>query len=474
MNARATEHEMAGVAQLRVPPSAIDSETSLLGALLLDNRGWDVIGDIVTEADFYRHEHKLIFTAIAALINASKPADVVTVYEQLGGTGKAEDVGGLGYLQQLAQYVPSVGNMRRYAETVREMAMRRLLIAASDEVATAAFNRSQPFEELFDQATSRITQLFEDGAKGEEWGGMDGSLTEFLNRIQSQADGTAVRDFFPTGLADLDERLDGGMRPGELIVLGARPSMGKSALGLTIAVNVAVAERKAVGFISMEMPRAQLVNRMMSLVSHIHLSRLKRAERLRDTDWPSITEGVEKLRQTPVFISDASNLNINQVRARARGLRRRQGSLACMVVDYLGLMAGTDPKMPRVYQLEEITKGLKSLAKELQIPIILLCQVKRGVEERVDQMPLMSDLRDSGSIEQDADVVMFVHREAKAKHNLGPEWKNHAKLSIAKVRDGEPGLLDLWYVGENTHFTNWPSDQELPTSPARVKKGTSL
>lgn len=474
MNAPLSPEEQHHLATLRLPPQSLESESSILGGLLLDNRNWDVVGDILTEADFYRHEHRAIFSAIAALINATKPADVITVYERLDAAGEADRVGGLTYLHQLAQFLPTGAAMRRYAEIVRENAMRRTMIAAADEISGLAFDREVPFVEMYDRATSRVTQLFDGKTAADDWGDIEEGVVEFLGRIQAQADGTAQRDFIPTGLKDLDERMDGGMRPGELIVIGARPSMGKSALGLTVAVNVAHSERKPVGFISMEMPRQQLVNRMMSLVSHIHLSRIKRAERLRDTDWPSITEGVEKLRQTPVYISDASNLNINQVRGRARALRRRQGALACMVVDYLGLMAGTDPKMPRTYQLEEVTKGLKSLAKELAVPIILLCQVKRTVEERVDQMPILSDLRDSGSIEQDADVVIFVHREYKAKPNLSDEWKYHAKVSVAKLRDGEPGLLDLMYVGENTHFMDWPTDVPLPTSAARVKKGGEL
>lgn len=474
MNAPLSASERDRIAELRTPPQSSETEASILGGLLLDNRTWDLIGDTLVASDFYRHEHRVIFAAISALINATKPADVVTVYERLDAAGTADQVGGLAYLNQLAQFVPTAASMRRYAETVREHAMRRTMIAAADEIAGLAFDREVPFAEMYDRATSRVTQLFDGRATGDDWSNIDDSVVELLDRMQAQADGTARRDFIPTGLALLDERLDGGMRPGELIVIGARPGMGKSAFGLTVAVNVAHSERKPVGFLSMEMPRAQVINRMMSLVSHIHLSRIKRAERLREADWPSVNEGAEKLRQTPVYISDAGSLNINQVRGRARSLRRRRGALACMVVDYLGLMAGTDPKMPRVYQLEEVTKGLKSLAKELAVPIILLCQVKRTVEERVDQMPILSDLRDSGSIEQDADVVIFVHREYKAKPNLTDEWRNHARVSVAKVRDGEPGSLDLMYVGENTRFMNWPTDQALPTSAVRLKKGGDL
>lgn len=307
-------------------------------------------------------------------------------------------------------------------------------------------------------------------AAADEWEGMDTGMVELLDRITDAAEGTSKPDFIPTGMKDLDERLDGGMRPGELIVVGARPSMGKTALALSIGVNVALEQGLVVGMFSMEMPKAQVMNRAMSLVSRIHLSRIKRPERLKDYDWPSITKAVETLRQINFQVSDRSGVSINQLRARARGLRRKHGKLGCLIVDYLGLMDGTDPKMPRVYQLEEVTKGLKSLAKELACPILLLAQVNRKVEERPDQMPILADLRDSGSIEQDADIVIFVHRPIKAKPDLGDEWKYYAKASVAKSRDGEPGYLDLMYVGENTHFMDWPEGTPVPISQVRVAR----
>lgn len=474
MNARADDFLLAGsdVAQLRVPPHSIEAESSVLGALLLDNTAWDRVGDLLLDSDFYRHEHKLIYAAIGSLANASKPADVVTVFAQLQRMGKDMEMGGMVYLNQLAQYTPSPGNLRRYAEIVRERAVLRKLISAADEIATDAFNtQGKGVDAVLDAAMQKVMAISPD-ASSEEWEGMEQGMVELLDRIQTAADGTAEPDFIPTGLRDLDELLDGGMRPGELWVLGARPSMGKSALALSIGVHVALHQGLAVGMFSMEMPKAQVMNRAMSLVSHIHLSRIKRAERLKDHDWPAITKAVETLRQVNFQVSDRSGVNINQLRARARGLRRRHGKLGCLIVDYLGLMDGTDPKMPRVYQLEEVTKGLKALAKELGTPILLLAQVNRKVEERPDQMPILADLRDSGSIEQDADIVVFVHRPIKAKPDLSPEWKYYAKVSVAKARDAEPGYLDLMYVGENTRFMDWPSDTPIPTSQVRVARAS--
>ena len=474
MNARVPEaaitfddHE---VAQLRVPPHSIEAESSVIGSLLLDNGAWDRVADLVSESDFYRHEHKLIYGAIASLVNASKPADVLTVHDHLQSIGKSTEAGGLAYLNASAQFVLSAGNIRRYAEIVRERSILRQLISAADQIANGAFNTGgKPVANLLDEAVQRVMGITPD-ASGDDWEGTDVGMVRLLDRINDQASGEAEPDFIPTGLKALDDRLDGGMRGGELIVIGARPSMGKSALALSIGIHVALNEGLCVGMFSMEMPKAQVHNRAMSLVSHIHLSRIKRGERLKDYDWPAITSAVEKLRNINFHVSDRTGLNINQLRSRARALRRRHGRLGCLIVDYLGLMDGTDPKMPRVYQLEEVTKGLKSLAKELDVPILLLAQVNRKVEERPDQMPILADLRDSGSIEQDADIVLFVHRPIKAKPDLAGEWKYYAKAVIAKTRDGEPGFIDLMYVGENTRFLDWPDETPIPTSQVRMGK----
>lgn len=462
------------VAQLRIPPHSIEAESSVLGGLLLDNQAWDRVGDLLTDGDFYRYEHKLIFAAIGGLINGSREADVITVYNELEKRGKAEEVGGLVYLNSLAQFVSSASNVRRYAEIVRERSILRQLVSASDEIATAAFNPgNKTVENILDQAQQRIVTIGDAETNGrDDWHDIDHGVVRVLDRIQEFADGGGTPDFTPTGLKDLDERLDGGMRAGELIVIGARPSMGKSALGMSIGVHVALNQGLPVGLFSMEMPAMQMHNRLMSLVGQIHLSRIKRPERLRDHDWPSITEAVEKLRRAVFDINDQSGLTIAQLRAKARALRRRRGKLGCLIVDYLSLMAGTDARAPRAMQLAEITMGIKGLAKELETPILLLQQVSRKAEERTDSMPILSDLKDSGSIEQDADIVVFIHRPIKDTPDLSDEWKYYAKCSVAKVRDGEPGYLDLMYVGENTHFMDWPESMAVPKDKTRMARGT--
>lgn len=470
MNDRVDESHLAPVVLW-----SAESEAAVLGALLLDNGIWEKVGDVLVDADFYRHEHKVTFGVIAALINANAPADVFTVFDQMKRLRK-DDLVGLQTLNEMAQYMPSASSVRQYALIVRDLSLRRRLMGASTQIHELACQRTVGFEETLDQASALLTVLCDTG-KTDEWQSMDTGLVHLLDRINAQAEGTAIDDFTATGLIDLDARLDGGPRDGELVVIGARPGMGKSALALSMGVHMAMESGKAVGMFSMEMPKSQVVSRAMSLQSRIHLSRIKRGERLKDYDWPAITEAVDRLRQVNFQVNDRSGLNINQVRASARGLRRRHGKLACLIVDYLGLMAGTDPKMPRVYQIEEITKGLKSLAKELGCPIFLLCQLNRKVEERLDQMPVLSDLRDSGSVEQDADIVIFVHRPFKANPNLADEWKYYAKASVAKLRDGEPGYVDLMYIGENTRFQNWPAETPIPTSQVRTgraSKGADL
>lgn len=452
---------------LRVPPHSAEAESALLGGLLLNNAHWDRISDLVVEADFYRHAHRLVFASLGSLINACKPADVVTVYEHLAAQGKAEDAGGLAYLNALAQMSHSAGAMRAYAETVRDRALARRLIAAADEIASSGFSdQNTPITQRIDDAQAKILGLARVQDR-DDWQDVDAGMAAMLDRLQD----TETADFIPTGLAELDQRLDGGLRGGELMVVGARPSMGKSALALTIARHVALIEGLPVGLFSMEMPKAQLWNRLIALTASVHLSNIKRPERLRDGDWTRITEAVDRLRLCALSISDQTGLTIGQVRSKARALHRRHGRLGLLVVDYLGLMNGTDPKISRAYQLEEATKGLKELAKELGCPVLLLVQLSRKVEERTDQMPMLSDIRDAGSVEQDADIVLFLHRPIKANPSLGPEWQDYAKCSLAKARDGETGLFPLAYYGKYTHFANWPQEQPVPSTGGKTSRG---
>lgn len=453
---------------LRIPPHSIEAETSVLGGLLLDNRAWDRVGDVLIEKDFYRHEHQLIFSTARELLTANRPVDVVTVFERLESVGKAGEIGGMVYLNALAQYVPSATNISRYAEIVRERSLLRQMVAAGDEIATAAFNtEGKAVEALIDQAQQKIFSLGDSRSTAQDdWQAAEEGVVEFFDNLQRQLDGHD-EGVISTGLRDLDEKFDGGLRPGELVIIGARPSMGKTALALTIGMNAAAAGHFC-GMLSMEMPKHEVQNRQFSMISHVHLSKVKVAKRLNDFDWSALSAAGEKVRKLPFYTTDKGSLNINQVRGMARKLKRRHG-LKLLLVDYLGLMEGTDRKANRTTQLEEATRGLKMLAKELEIPIVLLAQLNREVEKRPDQEPILSDLRDCGAIEQDADIVMFVHRPFHVKPDLGPGWRYYAKLIVAKQRNGSTGRLDLRYVGENTHFLDWEGD--LPTSMVRTKGG---
>lgn len=452
---------------LRIPPNSFESETAVLGALLLDAQTFDRVSDILVEADFYRHEHRLVFGAIAQLVNSCKPADVVTVFEQLQRSGKADEVGGLGYLNSLAQFMPSAANVRRYAEIVRERSVLRQLVAASDEIATAAFNPgARTAADLIDEAQGLIFGLGDKGAPRDDWQDSAEGVVLVLDGIQARHDGDD--DFTPTGIDALDDKLNGGMRAGNVVVIAARPSMGKTALALSIADHVGATEKKTVGVLSMEMPKDEVQNRRVSMRSHVPFHKILRPERLNDHEWSQITAGVEALRQVPVYVSDQTSLTMSQVRAKARKLKRSKG-LALLVVDYIGLMEGSDRKANRATQLGEVSRGMKALAKELGVCILLLAQLNREVEKRPGQRPIMADLRECGDIEQDADVIVFVHRPYQVSRELGPDWKYYAELVVAKNRSGECGMVDAQFVGESMRFCNWVGDR--PTSLVRTKGG---
>jgi replicative DNA helicase len=471
MNARAEFLPPNESSSLRVPPNSAEAETAVLGGLLLDGTAWDRIGDILAERDFFRTEHRVIFAAVASLANASKTTDPVSVFDQLQRFGQAEQAGGMAYLDALAQYRPSVGNLRRYAEIVRERSILRQLVTAADEIATKAFNpQGETVDSILDEAAQKVMGINPEAAS-DEWQSMQQMVVTELDMISDRESGTESDrepDYIPTGLSVLDGMLDGGLRPGQLVIVGARPGMGKSAIADTIGINVA-RQGLPVGKFSMEMQNHESGQRAISAVGKIPLHALRRPERMSNEHWSRLTNAVETLSQLPFFSNDRGGLNINQVRAKARALKRRHG-LRLLVVDYLQLMSGTDSRAPRTYQLEEASRGLKALAKELGIPILALVQVNRGVEKETDPMPRLSDIKDCGSIEQDADVVVFLHRPIVASPDLSDDWRYYARARVAKQRGGRIGDLDLQYIGENTRFTDWPAGMAVPVNPVRVKR----
>jgi len=440
------------VAQLRVPPHSVEAESSVLGGLLLDNGAWDRVGDLLVDSDFYRHEHKLIYAAIGGLVNASKPADVITVFEHLQNQGLTEQMGGLGYLNSLAQYVPSASNIRRYAEIVRERSILRKLVSASDEIATNAFNpQGRPVDKILDEAEQKIFNIGEEGSRMKQgFQSMDSLVVELLDRVQEMADNPNDITGVPTGFYDLD-RMTSGLQPGDLVVLAARPSMGKTAFAINIAEHVALNEGLPVAVFSMEMGASQLAVRVVGSIGRIDQGHL-RTGKLSDDEWPRLTEAIERLRTVSLHIDETPGLTPSELRANARRLARQCGKLGLIVVDYLQLMSGSSGSDGdnRATELGEISRGLKMLAKELQCPVIALSQLNRGVEQRTDKRPMMSDLRESGAIEQDADIIMFIYRDDY--YNKDSKDPGVAEIIIGKQRNGPTGTVRLTFLKPLTRF----------------------
>ncbi|WP_396440802.1 replicative DNA helicase [Limnohabitans sp.] len=445
------------VAKLRVPPHSIEAESSVLGGLLLDNGAWDRVGDLLVDNDFYRHEHKLIYAAIGALVNASKPADVITVNEQLQNQGKAEEMGGLGYLNSLAQYVPSASNIRRYAEIVRERSILRKLVSASDEIATNAFNpQGKAIDRILDEAEQKIFNIGEEGSRMKQgFQSMDTLVVELLDRVQEMANNPNDITGVPTGFYDLD-RMTSGLQPGDMVVLAARPSMGKTAFAINIAEHVALNEGLPVAVFSMEMGASQLAVRVVGSIGRIDQGHL-RTGKLNDDEWPRLTEAIEKLRTVSLHIDETPGLTSSELRANARRLARQCGKLGLIVVDYLQLMSGSGGAGGdnRATELGEISRGLKMLAKELQCPVIALSQLNRSVEQRTDKRPMMSDLRESGAIEQDADIIMFIYRDDY--YNKDSKEPGVAEIIIGKQRNGPTGTVKLTFLKNLTRFESLAS-----------------
>ena len=442
------------IAQLRVPPHSLEAESSVLGGLLLDNSAWDRVNDLLGEGDFYRYEHRQIYSAMAALINASRPADVITVFEQLQSLGKADESGGLVYLNSLAQYVPSAGNIRRYAEIVRERAILRKLVAASDEIATNAFNpKGRAVAQILDESEQKIFNIGEEGSRMKRgFQAMDTLVVDLLDRVQEMADNPNDITGVPTGFYDLD-RMTAGFQPGDMIVLAARPSMGKTALAINIAEHVALNEGLPVAVFSMEMGAAQLAVRIVGSIGRIDQGHL-RTGKLTDEEWPRLTEAIEKLRNISLHIDESAGLTASELRANARRLALQCGKLGLIVVDYLQLMSGSSGSDEnRATELGEISRGLKMLAKELGCPVIALSQLNRSVEQRPDKRPMMSDLRESGAIEQDADIIMFIYRDEYYTKDACKE-PGVAEVIIAKQRNGPTGTVKLAFLKPLTRFEN--------------------
>lgn len=444
---------------LKLPPNSVEAEQSVLGGLLLENEALDRIADILNQADFYRHDHRLIYSHIAKLIEQNRPADIVTVAESLENSAELSSVGGIAYLGALAQNTPTAANIRRYAEIVRERSIMRKLVEVGSGIAESAYNpQGRDAQQLLDEAEAKIFKIAESGNRGSQ--GFVNIQTllpqvadriDFLYQRENQGSVTGI----PTGFDDLDERTS-GFQPGDLIIVAGRPSMGKTAFSLNIAENVALDTKKAVAVFSMEMGATQLATRMIGSVGRLDQHRMRNGN-LEDEDWARLTTALGKLNDAPIFIDEGAGLSSFDVRARARRLHRQTGGLGLIVVDYLQLMSGTSGRASenRATEISEISRSLKSLAKELDVPVVALSQLNRSVEQRPDKRPVMSDLRESGAIEQDADLILFIYRDEV--YNPDSEDKGTAEIIIAKQRNGPIGRVRLTFLGQHTRFENFSS-----------------
>ncbi len=455
----------AQIEQIKMPPHSVEAEQSVLGGLLLEASALDKIIDLVSAADFYRQEHRLIFRQIVRLSEMAKPVDVITIAEALENAGELDKVGGLPYLGSLAQNVPSAANVRRYGEIVRERSIMRQLVEVGTEITSSAYNPTgRDAAQLLDEAESKVFEIAEAGSKGKQgFVGMPPLLTQVVERIEtlyaressSDVTGTA------TGFADLD-KMTSGLQPGDLIIVAGRPSMGKTAFSINIAENVALEEAtkenpKPVAIFSMEMGGSQLAMRMLGSVGKLNQHDL-RTGRLQDDDWGRLTQALGRLNDAPMHIDESAALSALEVRARARRLHRTYGGLSLIVLDYIQLMSSNAGKASenRATEISEISRSLKSLAKELHVPVIALSQLNRSLEQRPNKRPVMSDLRESGAIEQDADLILFIYRDEV--YNSDSADKGKAEIIIGKQRNGPIGTVALAFRGEYTRFDNLASD----------------
>ncbi|NNF60307.1 MAG: replicative DNA helicase [Gammaproteobacteria bacterium] len=442
--------------RLRVPPHSVEAEQAVLGGLMLDNRSWDTVADVLSDGDFYRSDHRLIFAAIQTLADTGRPYDPVTISEYLSSTDKLSQAGGLDYLGQLARETPSAANIRAYAEIVRERSMLRDLIRVGGDIATSAHDTGGTSAgDLVDEAERKVLKIAERGKRrGSGFVPIRNVLSPTVDRLDTLHNSPGDITGITSGFSELD-RMTAGLQPGDLIIVAGRPSMGKTSLAMNIAENAALGKTSIPAAIfSMEMSSDQVAMRMISSLGQLDQGKL-RTGRFRDEDWPTITGVIAQMSEAPIYIDDTPALSPTEVRARARRLKREHG-LGLIVLDYLQLMQVAGSAENRATEISEISRGLKALARELEVPVIALSQLNRSVEQRPDKRPVMSDLRESGAIEQDADLILFIYRDEV--YDKDTARKGVADIIIAKQRNGPIGDFPLTFRGQFTRFDDFVPD----------------
>lgn len=439
---------------LRLPPQSLEAEQSVLGGLMLDNQAIDEVTEIVSGDDFYRSDHRAVFRAICALTEQNDPADVITVSEWLDNLGELESVGGLAYLGQLAQSTPNTANVAAYARIVRERAILRRLIAAANEIVGQSYNpEGRTPAEVLDHAEQLIFEIAQrDIQRGGGFIPIKGLLKQTIDQVEKLFSAKKAVTGVATGFHDLDA-MTSGLQAGDLVVVAGRPSMGKTALAMNFIEHAAIELGLPVAMFSMEMPGSQLAMRMLASLSRVNAQRLRTGS-LHDDDWPRLTSTMSMLADKPIYIDDTPALTPLELRTRARRLVREHG-LGMIVVDYLQLMQAHESNENRATEISNITRSLKILAKELKVPLVALSQLNRSLESRTDKRPVMSDLRESGAIEQDADVIFFIYRD-EVYNEESPD-QGTAEIIIGKQRNGPVGKVKLTFLGEYTRFENFAS-----------------
>jgi replicative DNA helicase len=449
----ASDHQ---VEALKIPPHSVQAEQSVLGGLMLDNQTWDTVADRLGEEDFYRRDHQLIFRAIKILAEKQSPFDVVTLAEVMESFGWLADVGGLGYLGALARDTPSAANIAAYSDIVRERSVLRQLIHVGAEIADTAYRpEGRDLASLVEGAEQKVFHIADQRRKGGSgFKPIKTLLASAVDRIEELFHKEGHITGKSTGFADFDD-MTSGLQASDLIVVAGRPSMGKTTFAMNLAENVAIKEKLPVAVFSMEMPGEQLAMRMMSSLGRIDQHRV-RTGKLEDDEWPRMTSAINILAETQMFIDDTPALTPTEVRARCRRLAREHGQLGLVVLDYLQLMQVSGGAENRVNEISEISRSLKALAKELNVPVIALSQLNRNLEQRPNKRPVPSDLRESGAIEQDADLIVFIYRD-EVYHPDSAD-KGTAEIIIAKQRNGPIGTVRLTFLGQYTRFENFISD----------------
>lgn len=443
------------LAQLKVPPHSIEAEQSVLGGLMIAGQAWDDVAGLLSEEAFYRAAHRSIFAQMARLVAAEEPLDIITLSDALNSNAELEQVGGIGYLAELAKNTPSAANIRAYAAVVQEKASLRALIAAAHEIADSGYNtEGRSSDDLMDEAERRIMQIAEERPKEGGLVDINPLLKGAVERIDELFNSDGNITGLTTGFTDLDE-MTSGMQPADLIIVAARPSMGKTTFAMNLVENALLASEKPILVFSLEMPSESLIMRMMSSLGRINQTKV-RTGKLDEEDWPKLTSAVSRLKDRPLYIDDTSGISPTEMRSRARRIFREHGAIGMIMVDYLQLMRVAGVSEGRTAEISEISRSLKSIAKEFNCPVVALSQLNRSLEQRPNKRPINSDLRESGAIEQDADVIMFIYRDEV--YNEDSPDKGVGEIIIGKQRNGPIGTCRLAFIGQYTRFENLAFD----------------